>query len=69
MVSTPQVFDYKEYLRAVAALDPAVRSGAESDPELTDDAAVFFKNGGKVKAVFCPDAGNFKITLPGDLEL
>lgn len=68
LVSTPQVFVYQEYKKALAALGSAICSGSASDPELTDDAAIFFNCGGKVKVVPF-DGCNLKITLPGDINL
>ena len=66
LVSTPQVFDLQQYLEALDALDAEVVDGRREDPVLTDDAAIFMRNGGRVKVVFS-SRNNLKITLPGDI--
>ena len=67
-VGTPQVFHAESYLRAVRQLPENVRSGLYEPSELTDDAAIFLRAGGKVQVVW-HDAPNPKITRVADLEV
>lgn len=66
-VGTPQVFAAQPYLRALAALPEAVREGRTELADLTDDAAIFMRAGGRVKVVTGLGA-NPKITVAADLE-
>jgi len=66
-VGTPQLFAAREYRRALAALPEAVREGREEPAELTDDAAIFMRAGGRVKVV-TGLGPNPKITVAADLE-
>ncbi len=63
---TPQMFRIGELLRALErALDPA-RDGAQA--AITDEASAMESLGMRPLLV-AGDAANFKVTLPGDLEL
>lgn len=67
LVATPQVFVLQQYLAALAVLPPEILDGRCEDAVLTDDAAVFMQNGGRVKVVFSAQ-NNLKITLPSDIK-
>lgn len=66
-VATPQVFKYKEYRQALQQLPGELLNGKTESGLITDDAALFTLNGGKVKAIFSSEP-NDKITLPDDIK-
>ena len=66
-VATPQLFKYKEYLKALSLLDADLLNGSVESSLITDDAALFSQAGGKVKVVFS-DEPNFKVTRPDDIK-
>ena len=65
-VATPQVFQYRQYCQALQQLPGELLNGQTESKLITDDAALFLLNGGKVKVVFSSEPNN-KITLPEDI--